>query len=64
MNGIARLLSLTGLLAATLSCIPAQAAPRLQPDLDSLPAVPHFAVAGAQAMGLLALSCADTRRAI
>ena len=62
MNGIARLLSLTGLLAATLSCIPAQAAPRLQPDLDSLPAVPHFAVAGAQAAHALLRQHAAHRR--
>ena len=45
MNRIAQLLLLSGL----LSVLSTQAAPRLQPDLDSLAAVPHFSVAGAQA---------------
>jgi hypothetical protein len=49
MRGTLRLLSLAGLLAAALSHSAAQAAPRLQPDLSGLDAVPHFSVAGAQA---------------
>jgi hypothetical protein len=49
MSGIARLLSVAGLLAAMLAYPAAQAAPHLQPDLSGLDAGPHFGVAGAQA---------------
>jgi len=62
MNRIAQLLSLTGLLAAAVLCGAAPAAPRLRPDLDSLPAVPHFAVAGAQAAHALQRQQALRRR--
>ncbi len=50
MLGIMRpLLLLSGLLAPLLILSPVQAATSLRPDLQTLPAVPHFSVAGAAA---------------